>query len=662
MILCSPPPASVSLPSSAGGFITVSLILLNTDSEVLGWIKNNHYTSVVFLSGHKNIKIQFTSKINAIQNYYKKNGKDFYFGFITARDEWSMLWLIMKNIVYIDNEIERYITVDRLDHNAKVIYGNEYLKIIPYNMSDLNTIKEEVMDNCADLLSAIGHGRDDIFWLKDGAICGKCNNKNIGSFYGKKNVPSCFYTNKCFKSKDTGLVYANQIAARNIFANACYSSKVEEGLFADDFNIVFSYIDGHAASYLGSSFMIAGQRVMNYYYIAQMLSGINIGNVAYNVSSFYLNYHLGHELAFFLIGDPNYSIKKCLQPYRDVLVENKNNNEYIIENQTNLVTITFPNLDTAKQIIEINKRINISFSNNKNFYFAFRMDNEKAYLDIFGKIQLKPGVLAISTEDFPYINLKTIKNFEAILGVGIYPTSKFKSLLIETKELANKIAKEKKYRLCNVKDINVLYKRMENYNEKIITLSKIVLQYVIEHTHNNGFSLNDLYLENGLNFLSSYSEKKEKCPNCGRDLYVLKYNHDLYSCLDSELYNCSACGIVKFIPSDKKEILICTSGEKCIVQGESVNQTVCIQNNTEVYLCGYVGMSVTSGKDDFFTYDKGINLEKIDLYPGEKMEYSLSISTTKETTPHNYWIYTNVIINGQIWNIKNDLWVALDQV
>ena len=73
-------------------------------------------------------------------------------------------------------------------------------------------------------------------------------------------------------------------------------------------------------------------------------------------------------------------------------------------------------------------------------------------------------------------------------------------------------------------------------------------------------------------------------------------------------------------------------------------------------------MSVTSGKDDFFTYDKGINLEKIDLYPGEKMEYSLSISTTKETTPHNYWIYTNVIINGQIWNIKNDLWVALDQV
>lgn len=27
MILCSPPPASVSLPSSAGGFITVSLIL-----------------------------------------------------------------------------------------------------------------------------------------------------------------------------------------------------------------------------------------------------------------------------------------------------------------------------------------------------------------------------------------------------------------------------------------------------------------------------------------------------------------------------------------------------------------------------------------------------------------------------------------------------------
>lgn len=634
------------------------LILVNSDLDVLEWLKYNKCSYVTLVAEHKDIKIRMISEINKIQYIRRKKGEIIYFGYITARDEWSLLWLILKNTVYSMNENKKYITVDRLEHNAETIISSNNVEVVPYKMSDLRIIHDKLIDNNVDLLTMIGHGRDDVFWLNNGAVCGRCNNKKIGPYKDEKNLPSCYYTGRCFKNMDTELIFANEIAARNVFLNACYSSKIEQGLFVDDFNIVFSFLDGYAASYLGSSFIVDGQSIMNYYYIAQLLSGIKLGQASYNVSNFYLDYKLGHDLAFFLVGNPSFYLENFVKSYECKFDENLDCNEYCIENQIYLITVIFQNNKIAQDVIGLKKKIKIIFSNNRDIYFIFRINNKKTYLDIFSKTIIKPGILKISFDELAYINPKTAQNFEAILGIGIYPTSKFKNILLETKELANKIAKEKKYQLYNLKKISALYKRIDKYNEKILSLSQNVLQFLVEYTHNKGFTWNDQCLANGLNFKSYKSAKREKCSNCGRNLYVLKYSHDLFSNLESEFFCCSACGIVKDSPSNTKDILVYNKGESTVMQGDKVKQVLCIENNTDDYMCGYAGMAIAWGKCDLFTYDKKLHTEKIELYPGEKKEYTLIITAMQETMPHNYWLYSNIILNGLVWTIKKDLWVV----
>lgn len=634
------------------------IYILKDEKELINYIKCTKFKFVTIISEHKLLTVKLISSISEIQ-LNRLRRKEFYVGYLTARDIYGLTSLIIKNHIYNKDNLYKALTINRLDYNTKKILSSENVDVYPVNMTDVKFIEDDLKTKNRSFLTMIGHGRDDIYWLNNGAICGQScyyDNSNESLTKGK---PSCFYTGKCFK-RDMTVFHAYDIASRNVFVNACYSSKIEEGLFSDNFNLVFAFLDGHAVSYLGSSFMVNGAEYMNYYYIAQAMSGIELGNISLNISKIYLDYGLGHPLSYFLIGDPTSKVKEGIAKIELDIIKDTNNEYhtyYDISKDTYLISLKFDDIDANKKFLTNEYKLEVK-SNNKNLYAVFRKTDKNVFLDIFSSTIISKGSLEVNFVKYYAIDKLAIRNFESMVGIGICPSSKFKSVLTETKDVAANMSKTNITQISDIRKMNNFYKKIDKLNNRILSLSETILNYLVEQVHTKGYTWDDQCLSNGLQYKKYKNINTEKCINCNRELYEIDYQHEFYTELYRKYYCCSACGITKDVPHDFKGVNIQVKGNSIVLAGDSIEQKLIIKNTTNNILCGFGGMSIASGKDENITYENGYTVEKIILNNDESIEITSKINFPKECIPHNYWLYSNIILNGEVWIIKKDIWVV----
>lgn len=640
-------------------FLTrTKLYIFKNELEIKKFIKKSELKYITIIAEDKLITTKLISSIYNIQEN-KCKGEKIYSSFLTARDIFGLISIIIRNDLYKKNPISNALTVNRLEHNEKEIIKSKQIEIFPDKKSNIETLKNVLVNKNRNLFTAIGHGRDDIFWLYDnGAICGKTCYSNENLKENNKEKPSCYYTGKCFK-KDIKILNAYNISSRHIFMNSCYGSKVEEGLFSNNFNLVYSFLDGHSVSYFGSSFMVEGEACMNYYYVAQIMSGVSIGLAATNVSRFYSNYKLGYEFAYFLIGDPTNKINTVysILIFDIKLNDNKEYHQiYNIPKDCFLFSIKFKEKDIYQKFKEYKYSLEIISKKNPELYFIFRISDNIVFLDIFSSTIIKSDAIEVKIKKNIEIKLDIIRNFEAILGIGIYPNSKFKSLLIQTKENSLRISKDNKCWMWNIKKMKKMYIKKNDYKEKIFELSEIVLKYLLEQVHNKGYTWDDKCLSNGLVYNQLKIVTDKFCENCGKEIYLMDYQHKFYKELNRYYNCCSACGITKDIPYKFEKIDILIEGASTVYQGECIKQKIKIRNTYDSYLCGFVGMRIASGKENNISYIDD-DIEKITLNNNELYEKEITIYFPIDVQPHNYWMYVNIILNGEILVLKKDIWV-----
>lgn len=634
------------------------IYILKNESELINRIKCTKFKFVTVISEHKLITVKLISLISEIQ-MNRLNNKEFYVGFLTARDIYGLTGLIIKNHIYNEDNLYKALTINRLDYNNKEILSSENVDVYPVSMTDVKFIEDDLKAKNRSFLTMIGHGRDDIYWLNNGAICGQACYYNRSNENSNKGKPSCFYTGKCFK-RGMKVFHAYDVASRNVFVNSCYSSKIEEGLFSDNFNLVFAFLDGYSVSYLGSSFMVNGKEYMNYYYIAQAMSGIELGVISSNISKIYLDYGLGHPLSYFLIGDPRSKIKENIAKVEIDISKNQNNEYHVyydIDKDVYLISLKFDNKDVNKKFLSNEYKLEIK-SNNKDLYAVFRETEENVFLDIFSSTIISQGSLEVNFTKYYAIDKLAIRNFESMLGIGICPSSKFKAILTETKDVAINMAKTNITQISDLRKMNNFYKKIDKLNNRVLSLSETMVNYLVEQVHTKGYTWDDQCLSNGLQYKKYKNNNTDRCINCNRELYEIDYQHEFYKELYRKYYCCSACGITKDVPNNIKGVDIEVKGNSVVCAGDSIEQTLIIKNNTNNVLYGFAGMSIASGKDENITYEDGYTVEKVLLNNDESIEITSKINFPKESIPHNYWLYSNIILNGEVWVIKKDIWIV----
>lgn len=618
---------------------------------------------VTFVSEHRYVEVKYITKLQQMQKNFSANSEEFFFSILTARNIESLISLVIRNDIFKCYNLKKFTHIIRLDHLNKEIKEEENLSIYPFSQALMANINKQLREQPNNLTTMIGHGRDDLFWLTDGGICGRKCDDEQHKYDEQHKLPACAYTDKCFKP-NISLIPAYNIFTRHLFMNCCNGAKTEDCVFEHDYNMLFSFLDGHVVSYLGSSFNVDGKEFLNYYYMAQVLSGIPLGIAAGRVNKYYQDCRLGHEAAFYLIGDGTVVLTQSSNIFTidldQVNVDDKNNFEYRFEldEDSYLVRLIFSIEDLIRLIYSLRYRITVHSTSGQKLHGVFRRAGKQTILEIFCDGKIKKGEVLINIKSGIEFNLESVGNLQNVQILGVTPDNKFKPFLTETVQSGLKLARVSRNEINILNTVqNNLYSKFDKMHSRMVTLSEMLIKYLLTQAHNKGFAWDEHCTTNGLIYESSQElELADTCPNCNKSVYIMNYSHDLYKHLRRSYYCCPSCGIIKDSPIGKEDIEIYFEGQSVVQAGKILTQKLVIKNNLEKIIYGFGGMSVIWGEESNIQYDK--LYDKVIILPNEKMEITINISFDKKTFPHNYWLRGNAILNGDILSVKRDIWVV----
>lgn len=467
---------------------------------------------------------------NVIERLQSDNRLDV--GFIASHDLISLVNLINKINVYRRQPSSRVTHIVRTEHATEKL-DQDNVQVIPYEMSTPKTISEGID---TDLLTLVGHGRDDIFWLTNGAICGRVNTARTFRFgsFGRADfpaVPACSYNGVCFKP-DLELIPAWSINARHVFAYSCYSARVDNGLYERPYNLAFGFLDGIAASVLGTSTIVSEPEYLHFYYTALLLQGVALGEAARVIRTTYSRTRRGHEWSFFLLGDPSWKLTK-----RTVPVINDSLTRYvkkwILPPGTWLVRFAISN-SLARDLNEGRLRLVLGSKPHRQLYAVPQQSDHESYLDVFGQDSLSPELyIRLVNGSMPRIS--AAENLDEIALVKFGISRKNQNTIRELKSLAWELVKN------NVRDridwSAHVHKSSRKYTEMLSAFSMEMVETIIARTHANGFSWDDQCMVNGYEFVGT-TGASDPCPGCSRPTNVLRYRHGVSPRFERHFVTC----------------------------------------------------------------------------------------------------------------------------
>jgi hypothetical protein len=172
--------------------------------------------------------------------------------FILGRDLSSLTWMIAKQFVVLEGEVENGLftyknySKDRVDSLEK---QDNKLKVYDSCSLDEKNIKKELEEYLWNKLIFHGHGKEDNLNLSEYTICGL--NSVIGN--DENLFPSCGHGHQgCFK-EDSKVIPLNKIKANIIYLLSCNNFPFfDSKLYGSKYNLGLNAIDGYSREIVAS--------------------------------------------------------------------------------------------------------------------------------------------------------------------------------------------------------------------------------------------------------------------------------------------------------------------------------------------------------------------------------------------------------------------------
>lgn len=631
-----------------------------TDSEIFYADKTTAIEEIIRIKKPKfvtlcgspdNLDTNTISRLHSIQLEKWSTPAEFYYGVLSARDISIFSFVIVKNDI-IKKEpapLPHIILIDRIDFDNENKILKDDLTILPRKAATVKIFEEELAKHDSCVLSMIGHGRDYLIWMSDSIICAKSKDAVISP---GRHMPSCMYINECFK--DQNRTQLCELNLKHIFLNSCSSLKVDDSIFGREFSLVYTALEGNVVSYLGTPDMIDGKKFSNYLYVAMLKSGYSLGETSGLINRSYADLGLGPELTYYLVGDP--TIQVFHEPDCFIVNDSVAINSTLSIDIPNcfLVIINLGEENIIDSFMKGIIRIIVTDSVKQDLYGVLRYFQGRTQLFIFTNGRMKATKLNIDLQKKSMFNYKPIEYLEFFQLMKVTGDTILKNKILAIKELGMNISRDKKDFFFLWSQLGRFYQRYSNLEKKIESVGEDIIYLLNEKTHKKRFSFAEHCIESGLYYESDCNSGE--CHYCNQPLKLYVYRHPVFSNIVRNFYRCPICGDVFDFFGDT-ELSIYFRGKSQFEVRETIKQEVVIHNRSEYNECkGFGGVRVVEGEDLQVSYNYPDF--KICVPPKTEMSYNVEISFPLETKPHDYWLKANIIVDGNLWNVKRHIFLA----
>lgn len=569
----------------------------------------------------------------------------FIFGIYIYDNLNDLLFCFNKSIIQSEidrsNEDINSLTINRVDFTTETTIQTENSCYIPRKLATKENFVAEIQDK--DLLSFIGHGRDELIWITDGVICpGKCNAKDNPS-----RQTCCQITNECFKNP-IDIIKISDIKVRHIFINACSSGKMTSGVYGLSYNVARQFMVNNAVTYIGTPFLASCCPSLNSFYEVLIKQGYSIGEICKKINDVYNIYNYGQGISFFLYGDPDYMLTERKQiPVFDFKFDTTHT-VIALESNYDVVKIKISDM-TIEDFLNYRKGISIKAKDIKQLNAIFFPVSGKCIEGyIFGSGCALKGQLSLEMFELPSFDVGTISEYRFLVEMGL-STPRLKNYYYES---MNSVQNYHSEELDSLFQVNSVYPK--NYSKRLKIFDryqKLSSQYT-ELLQNKiakkGFAFDAQCMESGFRFEKKLSGE-QVCPYCHSKTFKYQIYNRLYKVHRINEF-CIKCGVIFDGADEDIDIHFCDASEAVVIDG-SREVCVSITDNSNSELYGHLAVAVANDSD-MFSYSP--TLQQVDA-TDECSKYYFRIDNELSIRNHGYWLQAVANINGKLYFIKKDI-------
>lgn len=601
------------------------------------------------INSSKSICIICSKEYKALlQNDSGTENAEFNIGFITARNYWSLLFWINKLLVCDKIESNNVVIVNRVDKTSQEMASENGITYIPYMAASKDNVIKATKKNTS-ALTLIGHGRDELIWLTNAILCGKCDNLiQEGEMY----TPNCVQNGKCFK-EETDVMKVADLNCYNVFINACCSAKMSRAVFGDTYNLMYAFSESNAANYIGTPFLANGCEALNYYYTAMLKANFQMGEIIKLLNRLYNSYEFGEKNSYFLFGDPITSFGDDTNKLRINMEIKEGISEFNITKNIWLIELHFKG-DIFSDFINYKRDILIkNQENDKLFCHIFYNKKENlTVFHVFSVFGIKRGKYYLLNNLRKDIKMEDISELQCWFELG-FLDSKLKNYYYESLNSAKNYYQTELFSRIRIDNINLTnYSKREKITKRRMKLFYDFTESFINKIHTKGLAFDEACLANG--FVVQRREGiRSQCPYCGSDLYKSTVCNKLFHIIREHVY-CTKCGNILDEPLDSAIEIIFEGNDKYKRKGKHSFVNLKVKNIGDSSVQGYVGYAIVNGQKEEFVYNKNYTI--INLGRAEELTVQCCMYPSKDVVCHNYWLMAVAVINSKIYVIKRDIY------
>ena len=616
---------------------------IKTVKKTIAWaIKNYKHCCIITEERH----VPYIQSVLSLFDNYSV-------GIIAGRNYWETLYIINKNLVS-GRMHKNVLCIDRTDYTTKQSLRIDGYTYIPYSDSS----KEEfirAMGESLDVLSFMGHGRDELLWLKGGAICsGLLDMVNTKNEDICETLPSCRFTGKC-QHNNTQILPIREIFALNVFVNACFSGKVGSGWYGSQHNVPQVFLGEYSATYIGTPFVAKPIEALTHYYTALVMAGAKMGSVCRYINNFCQNYHLDYKSSHFLFGDPYYSFAVNLPIAKHRIVSCEGASEIILLQKTPLLVLLVSG-NLFDDFFNFKKEVVLVNNSNQPIYcnMTYKRTSKSTVLHVFTRGLLEKGKYVLRITKSDVVSKQIISgmySMSALVNMGIADSAIKKYLDESMGALENftVLLNSNMTRLDNIG--KVVYSKYNKLKSRFEHLHETVVRYMHNKIQTSGTHLEDVIFEKGFEERARTRIKKN-CPYCNGSLQKSEFFSDIYNISRYHLF-CQKCGNIFSSPAKSKLVLqlIC---EEMISKSKVNNMTLCVENTGDIPYSGVACVAIEKGvRDDIITSPE---LLHFNCKPREKIYMEFKISCNMSSSRKMQLLIGVIMSNNQFYSVQRPIY------
>lgn len=591
-----------------------------------------------------------------IINKYLRQDMQAYLAFENIRAPFGLLIFdTLEDLLYIENkEIVasgvltdsniNVLSVNRIDYNNLDIIEKENFSYIPRKVVTAeNFLKQSKNRN---VLTLIGHGRDELIWLTEALICNPGNNEER---QGEKNKTSCEICGKCFKDIST-VIPIRELQFDHLFINTCCSGKITEAVFGNEHNVSYQFMRENATSYIATPFLAASCPVLNNYYCALLQCGFSLGQIICKINKLYQDYGYGKGNSYLLFGDPDIRFIGRESDEMDLKISFTQDivRFEIIEDKA-MVNLF---IDGYKMKDVLSYRVGFvvkCLKRNKIFGVTEDCDNG-LIIRIFSRGRLEAGIYQIERIILPNFDIFSLRNFDYLLGMKLN-TTKLKNYYYESMNSIRDYLEEEhenRFELDNIYQKN--FEKRKKIYSRIVKLSKEYTVYFGDKIQNKGFAFDAQCLKSGFAYQDKELSEKN-CPYCDGIAYKSIIFNRTYL-IERQNVLCTKCGIIFDAPKTTNvDVRFVGDSSYSILQTDK-KVLVEIKNDYDIEIFGNLNVSVANGMNNIIISP---DIMSVNISPHTSVVYEFEMTTNNEISTHNYWLMASAMLNGEAYFIKKDI-------